>query len=207
LRRRIILPTSVGQQVNKGECTVAKVTRTAAPWLYPVPPVLVSCQDAGQANIITLGWCGVASSDPPIIGVGIRPERYSYDIIKRSGEFVVNIPQASQVELVDFCGTISGRDADKFARCGFTALPGQSVQAPLIAECPVNLECRVVQELSLGSHDLFLGEVLAVHYDEQCAVDHRFDLARADALVYAFGGYYRLGEALGRHGEWVRRKR
>ena len=105
---------------------------------------------------------------------------------------MVNIPQASQVELVDFCGTISGRDADKFARCGFTALPGQSVQAPLIAECPVNLECRVVQELSLGSHDLFL-EKCSPHYDEQCAVDHRFDLARADALVYAFGGVLPLG--------------
>lgn len=176
-------------------------------WLYPLPPVLVSCAYGDRTNIITLAWAGVACSEPPIISLGIRPERYSYDIIKQSGEFVVNIPRASQVELVDFCGNVSGREVDKFARCGFTALPGSSVAAPLLAECPVNLECRVVQVLPLGSHDLFLGEVVSVHYAEQYVADQRFDPYAADALVYGFGRYYRLGEVLGRHGEWMKRER
>ncbi|HPT83771.1 MAG TPA: flavin reductase family protein [Limnochordia bacterium] len=108
-----------------------KLTRSGAPWLYPLPPVLVSCKHEDRANIITLAWAGVACSDPAIISLGIRPQRYSYGIIKESGEFVVNIPTASQVEQVDFCGQVSGRNVDKFVHCGFTPVPGRSVQAPL----------------------------------------------------------------------------
>ncbi len=184
-----------------------KITRQAGTWLYPVPPVLVSCQSTGPANIITLAWAGVACSDPVIIGLGIRQERHSYGIIKESGSFVVNMPRASQMELVDACGTTSGRDHDKFGECGFTALPGKLVGAPLIAECPVNLECRVSQVIPLGSHDLFLGEVVWVHYDEECAVNDRFDLVTADPLTYGFGQYYRLGELVGRQGASLRRTR
>lgn len=184
-----------------------KLTREPSTWLYPVPPVLVSCQGTGAPNIITLAWAGVACSNPVIISLGIRPERHSYDIIKQSGEFVVNLPMAQQMEQVDLCGTVSGRNLDKFAECGFTAIPGQVVEAPLIAECPVNLECRVTQIVPLGSHDLFLGEVLLVHYNEEFMVDGRFDLSLADPLAYGFNKYYRLGEILGRHGDSVRRKR
>ena len=185
---------------------MAKVTRKATPWLYPVPPVLVSCQDADVKNIITLAWAGVACSDPVLISLGIRPERHSYDLIKRSGEFAVNMPMASQVQQVDLCGTVSGRQVDKFAECGFTAQPGELVRAPLIAECPVNLECRVTQVIPLGSHDLFLGEVLLVHYDEEHLVNGRFDLSLVDPLAYGLGSYFRLGECVGRHGDSVRRK-
>lgn len=184
-----------------------KMTRPPGTWLYPVPPVLVSCQSTGSANIITLAWAGIACSDPAIISLGIRPARYSYDIIKESGGFVVNVPTASQMELVDTCGTISGREYDKFNECGFTALPGNLIRAPLIAECPVNIECRVLQVIPLGSHDLFLGEVVWVHYSEEFTVDGRFDLAAADPIVYGFGSYYGLGEFLGRHGESLRRMR
>ncbi len=184
-----------------------KLTRSGAPWLYPLPPVLVSCKHEDRANIITLAWAGVACSDPAIISLGIRPQRYSYGIIKESGEFVVNIPTASQVEQVDFCGQVSGRNVDKFVHCGFTPVPGRSVQAPLLAECPVNLECQVVQVVPLGSHDLFLGQVLTVHYLEEYVAAGRFDLGQAEALVYGLNGYYRLGEALGRHGEWMKRER
>lgn len=186
---------------------MSKITRKAGTWLYPVPPVLVSCQAEGMANIITLAWAGVACSDPVIISLGIRPERHSYDIIKESGEFVINMPQASQVEQVDICGTLSGRKYDKFAECGFTASPAQYVGAPLIAECPVNLECKVTQIIPLGSHDLFLGEVILVHYQEEFMVDNRFDLSLANPLAYGFNRYYPLGEAIGRHGDSVRRKR
>ena len=184
-----------------------KITRQPGTWLYPVPPVLVSCQSTGLANIITLAWAGVACSDPAIISLGIRPERHSYGIIKESGGFVVNMPKASQMELVDICGTISGRDYDKFAECRFTALPGNLMRAPLIAECPVNVECRVTQVIPLGSHDLFLGEVVWVHYSEEYTENGRLDLTSADPMVYGFGHYYNLGELLGSHGESLRRKR
>lgn len=186
---------------------MGKLMRGPQIWLYPVPPVLVSCQAEGQPNIITLAWTGVACSNPVIIGVGIRPERYSYDIIKRSGEFVVNLPKASQMEQVDLCGTISGREEDKFLRCGFTPTPGSKVQAPLIAQCPVNLECRVREVLPLGSHHLFLGEVLLVHYDEELLAEGRVDLGPADPLAYAFGRYYRLGEVLGKYGTSLGKQR
>lgn len=180
---------------------IMKVTRQPGTWLYPVPPVLVSCQNGGSANIITLAWAGVACSDPVIISLGIRPERYSYAIIKESGGFVVNMPMASQVAMVDTCGTLSGRDHDKFAVCGFTALPGKFGTAPLIAECPVNIECSVTEIISLGSHHLFLGKVLGIQYDETYAVNGRLDLPATDPMIYGFGNYYRLGELLGRHGE------
>lgn len=178
-----------------------KITRQPGTWLYPVPPVLVSCQSGGPANIITLAWAGVACSDPATISLGIRRERHSYGIIKESGGFVVNMPMASQVEMVDTCGTLSGRDHDKFELCGFTALPGRHGTAPLISECPVNLECRVTKVIPLGSHDLFLGEVVCVHHSEEYAVNGRLDLPATDPMVYGFGNYYRLGERLGRHGE------
>ena len=184
-----------------------KVTGKPGSWLYPAPPVLVSSQSAGTANIITLAWAGVACSKPAMISLGIRPERHSHAMIKESGEFVVNIPKANQMELVDICGTISGREYNKFDECGWTALPGHHVAAPLIAECPVNLECRVSQVIALGSHDLFLGEVVLVHYDEEFMVDGRFDVDSADPMAYAFGRYYRLGEVIGRHGESMLRKR
>jgi len=181
-----------------------KIARQPGTWLYPVPPVLVSCQSMGPPNIITLAWAGVACSDPVIISLGIRPERHSYGIIKESDGFVVNMPMASQMEQVDICGTVSGRDHDKFEKCGFTALPGNLIRAPLIAECPVNLECRVTQVIPLGSHELFLGEVVWVHYSEEYAVNGRLDLPAADPMIYSFGNYYRLGERLGRHGESLR---
>ena len=186
---------------------VTKKTRKPQPWFYPVPVVLVSCQSTGPANIITLAWAGVVCSNPVIISLGIRPERHSYGIIKESGGFVVNMPKASQMALVDTCGLISGREYNKFEKCCFTAVPGNLVRAPLIAECPVNLECRVTQVIPLGTHHLFLGEAVWMHYSEEFFVDGRFDLSSADPMVYGFSQYYRLGELIGRHGESILRKR
>lgn len=186
---------------------MSKITRKPHAAMYPVPPVLVSCQSTEPANIITLAWAGIACSNPVIVSLGIRPERHSYGIIKESGEFVVNMPKASQVELVDSCGVLSGRDCNKFAELGVTASPGEIVQVPLIEECPVNLECKVKQIIPLGTHDLFLGEVVLVHFSEEYVVDGRFDLSLADPLAYGFSQYFSLGDLLGRHGEFALRKR
>lgn len=184
-----------------------KMTSQPRPWLYPITAVLVSCQSSAPANITTLAWAGVACSEPVVIGLGIRPSRHSYSIIKESGEFVINLPRADQMEIVDTCGMISGRDYNKCEKCGLTALPGHKVGAPIIAECPVNIECRVSQVIPLGTHDLFLGEVVLIHYDRELMTSGGFDIDSADPLAYAFGRYYRLGELVGRQGESMLRER
>jgi flavin reductase (DIM6/NTAB) family NADH-FMN oxidoreductase RutF len=180
---------------------MAKVTRKPATILYPVPAVLVSCGTGQQANIITLAWVGTLCSEPPLAGIGVRPSRYSHGLIKEVGEFVINLPDAEQVKWVDYCGVVSGRDEDKWAACGFTPAPAAEVQVPLIAECPVNIECRVQQVLSLGSHDLFIGEVVAVQMDE-AVLDERghLDFAKARPFAYLDGEYRRVAEQLGTFG-------
>ncbi len=179
-----------------------KVVKPGSTALYPVPVVLVSC-GVEKPNIITLAWVGTFCSDPPSLGIGVRPERHSHSLIAEAGEFVVNLPSAAQVGVVDFCGQVSGRDVDKWAACGLTPSPARSVSVPLIAECPVALECRLSQQLSIGVHDLFIGEVLAVQADEDVLGERgQVDYAHADLLAYAGGYYRRLGELLGRHGDW-----
>lgn len=169
--------------------------------LYPVPAALITCSDGkGQNNIVTLAWVGTVCSDPPMVAIGVRPLRHSYQMIKDSGEFVVNIPRASQVNETDYCGTYSGREVDKFAETGFTAIPASQVKAPLIAECPVSLECKVRQTLSLGSHDVFIGEVVAVQADEDVLADQHLDPAKLSPLAYVGGTYWSLGERVANHG-------
>jgi flavin reductase (DIM6/NTAB) family NADH-FMN oxidoreductase RutF len=179
-----------------------KVSKPGSTALYPLPAVLVSC-GVERPNIVTLAWVGTLCSDPPSLGIGVRPERHSHSLIADAGEFVVNLPSAAQVGIVDYCGQVSGRDVDKWASCGLTPAPAQSVRVPLIAECPVALECRVSQQLSIGTHDLFVGEVLAVQADEEMLGERgQVDFAHADLLAYAGGHYRRLGELLGRYGDW-----
>ena len=179
-----------------------KVIKPGSTSLYPVPAVLVSC-GVEKPNIITLAWVGTLCSDPPSVGIGVRPERFSHRLIDGGGEFVINLPRADQVGIVDYCGQVSGRDVDKWNACGLTPAPASKVSTPLIAECPVALECRVTHRLSLGVHDLFVGEVLAVQADKDLLVDQgRVDYARAGFLTYAGGYYYRLGDLLGRYGDW-----
>ena len=180
---------------------MAKVTRKPSTVLYPVPAVMVSCGTGAQANIITLAWVGTLCSSPPMVGLGVRPGRHSHQLIQEGGEFVVNLPTAEQVRLLDYCGIVSGRDEDKWAACGFTQAPATEVQTPLIAECPVNIECRLRQTLSLGSHDLFIGEVVAVQVDEGVLDERgRIDFARATPFAYMGGEYRRVGEILGTFG-------
>ncbi len=180
---------------------MARITKRPGTALYPVPAVLVTCVDrAGKPNIITLAWVGTVCSAPPMVGIGVRPSRYSHDLIRDGGEFVVNIPSASIVEAVDYCGHVSGADVDKFAVTGLTPLPASKVRPPLIAECPVNLECRVTQSLTLGAHTLFLGEIVAVHLDETVLDDGSLDVRLAQPIAFANGEYWTLGDRLGTYG-------
>jgi flavin reductase (DIM6/NTAB) family NADH-FMN oxidoreductase RutF len=180
---------------------MAKIARKPGTVLYPIPAVLVSCGTGERANVITLAWVGTLCSEPPLVGIGVRPSRHSHGLIEELGEFVVNLPSAKQVRWVDYCGVVSGRDEDKWAACGFTPAPASQVQVPLIAECPVNIECRLRQTLSLGSHDLFIGQVVAVQVDEG-VLDGRGHLDFAKAMPFAFlnGEYRQVGERLGTFG-------
>ena len=180
---------------------MTKVTRKPTTALYPVPAVMVSCGTGARANIITLAWVGTLCSEPPLVGISVRPGRYSHELIVETGEFVINLPDAEQARWVDHCGIVSGRDEDKWAACGFTPAPAVEVRAPIIAECPVNIECRVQQTLSLGSHDLFIGQVVAVQVDEAVLDERgRIDLTRARPFAYLNGEYRQVGELLGRIG-------
>lgn len=179
---------------------MAKVVQEPRTALYPLPVVLVSC-GVEKPNIITLAWVGTVASIPPTVGIAVRPSRYSHGLIQEAGEFVVNLPTVPLLEAVDRCGTISGRAQDKFALCNLTPVPASHVRVPLIGECPIHLECVVRQTVAVGSHDLFLGEVVAVQVDESVLDTHgRVDYSRAGLLLYAEGHYHNLGTTLSKHG-------
>jgi len=180
-----------------------KIQRRPTNVLLPVPLVLVSVAgDAGgRPDIVTLAWAGTVCSAPPMLSVSIRPSRHSYRLLQASHEFVVNVPRAAQARQVDLCGNTSGRDTDKFAACGFHAVPAARVRAPLIAECPINIECVTRHRLSLGAHDLFVGEIVAVHFDEEVLDERgRLQADSVDALAYVHGEYWTLGRKVGSYG-------
>lgn len=169
--------------------------------LAPVPVVLVACshEELGM-NVLTIAWCGVDCSKPPIIHISIRPDRFSYRMIKESGAFTVNLPTSDMLEKVDICGNVTGAEGDKFELAGLTPVPARLITAPLIAECPVNLECELVKIVPLGLHDMFLGEVVARHVDESVSTDGRADWSRIPLISYVDGEYWSLGERLGEYG-------
>lgn len=169
--------------------------------LYPVPVVLVSSGDKDKANIITIAWCGVVCSKPPLLSISIRPSRHSHKIISESRDFVVNVPREELLERTDFCGMVSGNTVDKFKTCNFTKTPSSKVSSPIIEECPVNIECKVVKSLKLGAHDMFIGEVVAVHADEDVLdKSGNIDYKKAKPFVYNRGEYWNLGTKIGRYG-------
>ena len=173
-------------------------------YLFPTPAAMVSCSCAdARPNIITLAWVGVVCSEPPIVSISVRPGRHSNRLIRESGAFVVNIPREGQLRELDFCGTASGRNVDKFRALGLTPVAGTQVAAPLIEECPVNLECQVIEVKNLGAHDLFLGEILAVHLDEDVMNGKGdIDIARLRPIAYCpqASQYWNLREAIGTYG-------
>jgi len=176
--------------------------------LMPVPAVMVSCQAAGTPpNIITVAWAGTVCSHPPMVGIAIMPSRHSHGLIQSGGEFVVNIPSVHQARATDQCGVWSGRDVDKFSRAGLTAVPASRVGPPLIAECPIHLECCVRRVIPLGSHDLFLAEIVAVQVDSRLVTKGgRLAIEAAGLLAYAHGHYYAMGRQIGRFGFAVRKQ-
>lgn len=170
--------------------------------LYPVPAVMVSCQRKGEKpNIITVAWAGTVCSDPAMLSISVRKERYSYDIIKETGEFVVNLTTKNLCRAADYCGVRSGRDVDKFQEMHLTPQPSEKMKAPGIQESPVNLECIVKEIIPLGTHDMFLARIAAVHIDDAYLDEKgKFDLHKADLIAYSHGEYYELGEKIGTFG-------
>ena len=175
--------------------------------IYPVPAVMVSCGDMENKNIITVAWTGTIKSDPAMTYVSIRPSRHSYDIIKEKGEFVINLVTEKLAYACDFCGVRSGRDMDKFEVMNLTAKKGEKVDEPIIYESPVNIECKVKQIIPLGTHDMFLAEVVSVQVsDEFLDETGKFHFDKAKPICYSHGAYYGLGKKLGTFGYSVKKK-
>ena len=177
--------------------------------LYPIPAVMVSCQREGEKpNIITVAWAGNVCSSPAMLSISVRKERYSYDILKETGEFVVNLTNRKLAYATDWCGVRSGKDYDKFKEMHLTPLESRFVSAPGIAESPVNIECKVRNILELGSHDMFVAEVMGVTVDEKLLDNKgKFDLRAADLISYSHGEYFTLGEKIGKFGYSVVKKK
>ena len=176
--------------------------------LAPVPAALVSCGTLEKPNALTIAWTGITCSDPPMTYISVRPERYSYDIIKESGEFVINLTSGAMARATDFCGVRSGREMDKLAATGLTVEPAKEIAAPVIAQSPLALECRVKQIIPLGSHDMFLADVVAVHADEKYMDEKKkFHLEWAEPVVYSHGTYFMCGEPLGTFGYSIKKEK
>ncbi len=181
----------------------------ASNMLYPLPAVLVGCRDEeGRDNLMTAAWAGTVCSDPVMVSVSIRKERYSHDIIERTGEFTLSLTTKKLAFATDFCGVKSGRDTDKFSLMKLTPLESARISAPGVSESPVVLECRVKQILRLGSHDMFVAEVVNVSVDEALLDENgKLTLERADLIAYSHGEYFTLGDKIGKFGYSVRKKR
>lgn len=187
-----------------------KTTRTSfkpGNMLYPLPAVMVSCGRQGEKpNIITVAWTGTVCSDPAMVYISVRPGRYSHDIIRDTGEFVINLTDSHLTRAMDYCGVKSGRDTDKFAQCHLTAIPSQSVDAVSVGESPVCIECKVTRMIPLGSHDMFLARVTAVTVDDTYMDDKgKFHLNQAGLVAYSHGEYFSMGQKQGSFGYSVRK--
>ena len=176
--------------------------------LNPVPAVMVSCADReGKPNIITIAWAGTVCTNPPMVSISVRPARYSDDMIRETGEFVINLVTEPLTRACDYCGVVSGRDVDKFAKTGLTPIPVEGVSVPGIAESPVSIACRVVEERALGSHTMFLAEVVGVTADDRYLDETgRFDINGTGLIMYSHGEYFGLGRKLGKFGYSVQKK-
>lgn len=176
--------------------------------LYPLPAVLVTVADKqGNQNIFTVAWAGTVCSDPAMVSISVRPERYSYHMIEETGEYVINLTTEKLTYATDYCGVKSGRDVDKFKEMKLTPVAAAKVSVPLLAESPVNIECKVKEIIKLGTHDMFLAEVVAVHADEAYMDEKgKFSLTKAHPMVYSHGTYFSLGKELGTFGYSVRKK-
>lgn len=176
---------------------MAKLVKAPQTALNPVPAVLVTAGTMENSDVTTLAWVGTLCSEPPMVGIGVRPTRWLHHLIIEGGAFVINVADVAHVRQLDLCGNVSGRDVDKWTLAHLTREAGTATAVPMVAECPLNIECIVRQTLHLGSHDLFVGEVVAVHVDERIQVDGRIDAAAFDPVCYVGGQYWQLGKLIG----------
>ena len=187
---------------------MSKVVWKGGTLLSPVPPVMVSCGDMEKSNIITIAWTGILNSNPPKTYVSIRPQRHSFEIIKNTKEFVINLTPSSLVKQADYCGIYTGAKVDKFEKCKFTKGKACTVGCPIIEECPMNLECKVTDIVELGSHHMFIADITAINVDEGLlGEDGKLHLEKAKLAAFAHGEYYELGKKIGNFGFAVNKKK
>ena len=188
---------------------MSKVSFKPGNMLYPLPVVMVSVADkAGNSNIITVAWAGTVCTNPPMVSISVRPERYSHHFIEETGEFIINLTTKELCRATDYCGVRSGRDVDKWKEMHLTPVMGKAVNVPYIEECPVHIECKVADVQKLGSHDMFIANVVAVEVDDKYMDKNQsFNLALAEPIVYSHGEYYQMGQKLGKFGYSVQKKR
>lgn len=177
-------------------------------FIYPIPAVLVTSGDMKNSNILTVAWTGILNTNPAIVYISVRPERYSYNLIKKNKEFAINLTNEKLAYATDWCGVRSGAKFDKFKEMKLTKEKAEFIKAPLIKESPVSIECKVIEERNLGSHTMFVAEVLSIDADEKY-IDEKgaFDISKCDLIAYANGGYYKLGKKLGKFGYSVAKKK
>lgn len=187
---------------------MAKVTWKPGTLMAPVPPALISCAHGGKDNLITIAWTGIINSEPAKTYISVRPSRYSYDLIKNSGEFVINMPSSHIVRSIDFCGVKSGKDVDKFSACRLTREKASVVSCPMVAESPVSIECKVTEIVPLGTHDMFIADIVAVNIDERYIDEKgKFHPEKCAFAAYAHGQYFALGKKIGSFGYSVKKKK
>ena len=187
---------------------MSKVFWKGSVLLAPVPTALITCGTMEKSNIITIGWTGIINTHPPITYISVRPERYSHDIIKENGEFAINLTTSAMCRKTDFCGVKSGRDTDKFKACDFHKIKGRVISAPIIEECPVSLERKVIESKFYGTHTMFIAEIVSVAVDENYIDSkQKLNLQQCGLASYAHGEYFALGRKLGDFGFSVRKKK
>ena len=187
---------------------MSKVTWKAGNFLYPLPAVMVSCGTMEKSNIITVAWTGIMNTDPAMVYISVRPTRYSYNIIKECGEFVINLTTEKLAYATDWCGVKTGAKVDKFKEMHLTKEPAKFVRSPMIKESPVSVECRVKEIKELGTHHMFIAEVLGINADEKY-IDEKgaFDISKCDLIAYSNGNYYSLDKKIGKFGFSVQKNK
>ena len=205
LKRLIEIKISVHKRKEK---TMGKQHWKPGNMLNPVPAVMVSVTDKeGKSNIITVAWAGTVCTNPPMVSISVRPSRFSYQILEETGEFVINLTNEPLVKACDYCGVVSGRDVDKFAKTGLTPIPMEHVHAMGIDESPVNMECKITEKRELGSHTMFIAEVVGVTVDDQYMDETgKFHINESGLVMYSHGEYFALGKKLGKFGYSVKKK-
>ncbi len=186
---------------------MAKQVWKGSTLLGPVPPTLVTCGDTETQNVFTVAWTGIVNTHPPMTYISVRPQRYSHELITKSKEFVINLTTVDLAKSADWCGVYSGRNVDKFAKCNLKTEPSHAVSCPTLADSPLSLECKVKEVISLGTHDMFLAEIVSVSVDESLLDQNgKLDLSRANLCAFAHGEYFALGKKIGTFGYAVRKK-